>query len=434
MDPFAVSHFSNDALRHDLKTRVASDCRSTAVLLTRIAEFDERTLFLPEGYPSMFTYCLHELHFSEDATYRYINAARTARRFPGVLVALADGRLHLRAVLMLACHLTSGNADELVAAATHKTRAEIEQFLARRFPRPDLPERLRPIPAPPPIPNAAPQQGARLSAQVEPGSPSTGEPAAGLVDQLAPEQVQAAIPDQPVHVEAPLPAAARQLAPEQVESPALRDRMMPLAPGRFGLQSTVDQETHDLLQEAQDLMSHQVRAGEIAPVLKCALKMWVGHLRKQKFAATACPRPAARGSAKATGGDVATATRHIPAAVKRAVRERDGGQCTFVSDAAHRCGARTRLEFDHIEAVARGGKATTENIRLRCRVHNQYTAECTFGAEFMERKRAEAQRAGRRGKDGSVPTAAEAVSRSVPQNPPAPAPGRARSGRFSLRR
>jgi hypothetical protein len=32
-----------------------------------------------------------------------------------------------------------------------------------------------------------------------------------------------------------------------------------------------------------------------------------------------------------------------------------------------------------------------EGLRLRCRAHNQYAAECAFGAEFMRRKREEAQ-------------------------------------------
>src|SRR5207247_6761231 len=84
--------------------------------------------------------------------------------------------------------------------------------------------------------------------------------------------------------------------------------------------------------------------------------------------------------------------RHVPAHVKRAVWERDGGQCTFTSDSGRRCPARTRLEFDHVEAVARGGRASVAGIRLRCRAHNQYGAECTFGAEFMRRKREAARR------------------------------------------
>src|SRR6266850_8549165 len=84
--------------------------------------------------------------------------------------------------------------------------------------------------------------------------------------------------------------------------------------------------------------------------------------------------------------------RHIPANVKRAVWERDQGQCTFTSEAGRRCAARTRLEFDHIVEVARGGEATVAGIRLRCRAHNQYAAECTFGTGFMREKREAAQR------------------------------------------
>ena len=72
--------------------------------------------------------------------------------------------------------------------------------------------------------------------------------------------------------------------------------------------------------------------------------------------------------------------------------ERDGGRCTFVSDSGRRCPARTRLEFDHADPVARGGEATAERMRLRCRAHNQYAAECTFGTAFMDHKRREAQR------------------------------------------
>jgi hypothetical protein len=49
------------------------------------------------------------------------------------------------------------------------------------------------------------------------------------------------------------------------------------------------------------------------------------------------------------------------------------------------------LEFDHREPVVRGGEATAENLHVVCRSHNQYAAERSLGAGFMERKRAEAQ-------------------------------------------
>jgi hypothetical protein len=43
--------------------------------------------------------------------------------------------------------------------------------------------------------------------------------------------------------------------------------------------------------------------------------------------------------------------------------------------------------------VARGGEATIQGIRLRCRAHNQYEAERVFGSGFMAQKREGARRA-----------------------------------------
>ena len=98
----------------------------------------------------MYLYCVHELRLSEEAAFKRIHAARTARGFPALFAALAEGRLHLSGVVMLAPHLTPENADELLAAAADQSKAELEQLLARRFPRPELPERLQAIPPAPP--------------------------------------------------------------------------------------------------------------------------------------------------------------------------------------------------------------------------------------------------------------------------------------------
>jgi len=176
----------------------------------------------------------------------------------------------------------------------------------------------------------------------------------------------------------------------------------PLAPGRYALQLTMSQELHDDLRYAQKLLSHQVPSGEVAQVLHRALKALIGQLEKRKFAATSRPRQQAAtpGGRATTGGGVpdgtATRGRYVPAHVKRTVWERDAGRCTFVSDAGRRCPARTLLEFDHVDEVARGGRATVEGIRLRCRAHNQFGAECAFGAQFMRHKREASQEASTR--------------------------------------
>ena len=115
-----------------------------------------------------------------------------------------------------------------------------------------------------------------------------------------------------------------------------------------------------------------------------ALDALIVQLERAKLAAAARPRRQRRPT---------TSRRHIPAHVKRIVWARDGGQCTFVSMAGRRCSARTRLEFDHVQEVARGGEATVANVCLRCRVHNQLAAESTFGAAFMNHKVEQARHA-----------------------------------------
>ena len=182
----------------------------------------------------------------------------------------------------------------------------------------------------------------------------------------------------------PVPAVlvTNQLVSRPVESSAPRAKLTPLAPERFAIQVTVARTTHDKLRYAQELLGHAVPNGDVAQVLDRALDALIAQLERRRFAATARPR-----TRLGTPRD-----RHVPADVRRKVWHRDGGQCTFVSDKGHRCEARTLLEFDHVTPVARGGTATVDGMRLRCRAHNQFEAECVFGAGFMQEKR-EAARA-----------------------------------------
>jgi len=246
--------------------------------------------------------------------------------------------------LVLAPHLTAESADELLAAAARRTKTQLRLLLAERFPRPDVPTLLEPV-------TSSVAQSALAAQSVTESTTS-----------LAPERVGPDVgPDQTVATGAP----------------SSRARLTPLAPGRFALQVTVDQETHDALRYAQALLGHSVPSGDLSLVLKRAARALVQVLEKQKFANSDRSRPQ-RGAAKG---------RHVPAAVRQAVWERDGGQCTFVSEKGKRCESRTRLEWDHIVPVAHGGQATVAGIRLLCRAHNQFAADRTLGSEFMRGKR-----------------------------------------------
>src|SRR5262245_57084877 len=118
---YQLSHLSDGSLLSGLKALIGRDRETTAELLAHLAEVDQRKLYLPAAYPSMFAYCVGELHLSEDAAAKRIQAARAASRFPIIFEALAGGRLHLSAVCLLAPHLTAENATDLIAAATHRS-------------------------------------------------------------------------------------------------------------------------------------------------------------------------------------------------------------------------------------------------------------------------------------------------------------------------
>ncbi|MFI5370956.1 MAG: HNH endonuclease [Candidatus Eisenbacteria bacterium] len=109
--------------------------------------------------------------------------------------------------------------------------------------------------------------------------------------------------------------------------------------------------------------------------------------------------------------------------MRRRVWQRDQGQCTFVAENGRRCEARTRLEFDHVDPVARGGDPTSDNLRLRCRAHNQYAAERAFGEAFMRGKRenGRARAAERRAPRTAMVNAGPNLARASCTNTDAPA-------------
>ena len=77
----------------------------------------------------------------------------------------------------------------------------------------------------------------------------------------------------------------------------------------------------------------------------------------------------------------------MPAAVRRAVHERDGGRCRYVDEQGRRCTARQGLEFHHRHPFGHGGDHSVGNIALMCALHNSYLAEVDYGREAMERHR-----------------------------------------------
>lgn len=328
---YVLEKLTDDALIARLKLLVAKNNQLTAVLLAHLGEVDARKLFAGHGCSSMHSYCTEVLHFSEGAAYKRIQAARAARKYPALFELVATGALHLSGIAVLAPELTAENHGELFAQASGKSKRAIEELVRARAPKPDLPQMIRKLPCPPP-----------------PALFSAGGLAAPAAALIAPPKP------------APLPVLA------------------PLAQDRFKLQVTVSRELKEKIDTAKALLRHQLPDGDLEAVLGHAVDALLEKLMRKKFAAT--PKP------KSEPGQSEKRTRHIPAAVKRRVAERDGLQCTFVSADGRRCTERGFLEFDHAQPYAKRGAHTVENLRLRCRSHNAYHAELEYGVDHMRKK------------------------------------------------
>ena len=381
----ALATVPDDELLERLGALVQGARRTEADLLAHIGEVDRRRLYARAAAPSMFVYCTDVLHLSESEAYLRIAATRAARRHPQLLVMLGDGRLHLSAIAKLAPHLTPENCDALLHRATHASKRRIEELVAEIAPRPDVPSLLRRLPERD-VRRPAPDQWPSTQPAVTPQPEGVAAAGIRLRDgaELRPDGVAA-----PVSARAAAEALepALSLAPSRVDPlepsrAATRPVMEPLAPSRYKVQFTATADLRDKLERLQALLLAELPDADLAAVIDRAVTQTLQRLEARRYARTRSPRAAAAGAAPASatsGRQIPPAGRHIPAAVRRAVFQRDGGRCHYRDDAGRRCPERHRLEYHHVHPFAMGGGHTADNVRLMCRTHNLYLAEHDFG-------------------------------------------------------
>jgi len=337
----------------DLLARIgvlASKEREASVdLVAHLAVLDVRpSLFASQGCGSLFSYCTERLRLSEDAACNRIDAARACRSFPVILDHLASGAMSLTSVRLLRRHLTPENHEAVLARACGRSRREIEALVAELAPRPDVPSSVRKLPTVTPAPAPTPMPATTL-----------------------PTRVEAAIVAPP---EPPPPFTPPPVVPSR------RPIIETTSPERYRVQFTIGKESHEKLRRVQALLRREIPNGDPGAIFDRALTLLLEKVERTKLGAAKKARPAA--IRPGTDGQLRTPvvpTRDIPRQVQRAVCQRDGGQCAFVSRDGRRCTERTFLEFHHILPYAKGGLSTVENVSLRCRRHNQYEGELVFG-------------------------------------------------------
>jgi hypothetical protein len=331
------TQLTDEQLVEALKHCARHERHATASLVAHLAEMDARDIHLREGFPSLFAYCRQVLALSESAAYKRIEVARAARRIPAILEGLADGTLSLSTARLLAPHLTPDNQAELIAIAAGSGKRAVEELIALRFPRPDVAPLVRKLPT------------ARV-----------GEPGPAVISAVPFERGTSPVPSEPASSPVPRARAAASAQPLSI----------PLAADRYQIRFTASAATWSKLCTARELLRHTVPSGDPGEIVDRALTALIAEIARKKCGeaktAARSPRPSASSS------------RHVPAAVKRAVWVRDRGRCAYVSRGGRRCGETGFLEFHHVRPFAVGGPATLANIELRCRAHNAYESRVFF--------------------------------------------------------
>ncbi|AKU95583.1 hypothetical protein AKJ09_02247 [Labilithrix luteola] len=321
---------SNEEILVELKSFVGAESRSLARLIVYLVEIEERRLHLELACSSMFDFCTRRLGFSEGEAFRRLTAARLVRRLPVLLDAIASGRIHLSSLVLLRDLLTETNVDEILAAASGKTKREVEELLARMAPKPDVMPSIRRLPD--------------RSASGRHGSSRTVSP----LPQTTPPSLQ----------------------------------LKPIAESRYRVQLTANESLRDKLELARALMSHRNPSGDLAEIIEQAVDLLIEKLSKEKLGTSSRAR---RSKSSAKHG-------YVTRAARREAFERDGMQCSFVGENGERCPARCFLEVDHVTPLALGGSGQAENLRVLCRAHNRDAAERVFGHAYVEDRTRERRR------------------------------------------
>jgi hypothetical protein len=157
---------------------------------------------------------------------------------------------HFAAICLLRDYLTADNHRELLVEASYKTKVQVQELLARRFPRPDVSSFVRKLPDAP---------AANRTVAVAPSLQDTAQRAAKI--------------------------PATRLLP----TPG-RARIEPTSEARYRIQLNASSSLKEKLELFQGLVSHAIPSGDVAAALERALDLAIEQVQKQRLAKTDTPR------------------------------------------------------------------------------------------------------------------------------------------------
>lgn len=153
------------------------------------------------------------------------------------------------------------------------------------------------------------------------------------------------------------------------------DEIRPLNETHFQMRSTLKKDLVEKMIYLKSLISHEYINPSHEELLTLAFDALIEKIEKKKGInqkISAIQKQASKRTSRPKQSFTDRSSRYIPRDVKRFVLKRAQNQCEHVHINGERCPSRFQLQFDHIIAFSKGGKATLENMQLLCRVHNAF--------------------------------------------------------------
>jgi hypothetical protein len=160
------------------------------------------------------------------------------------------------------------------------------------------------------------------------------------------------------------------LSLSQTPEAHLQEKIKPVSPTLSEVRFYADDELLQDLENLKGLLAHAFPDLTIAELVrylaKLGLKKHDPAQQEVREKATPAPNESAR---------------YVSRPIARQVWKRDLSRCTWmVPKTGRKCGSTYRLQMDHRQPYALGGKTNLQNLRLLCFHHNQFEAEKAFGA------------------------------------------------------
>ena len=319
-----LSKVSDQKLLENFSQVVSQEREAIAVVVAHLSEIDKRELYAKEGFSSLFSYCVKKFHYSEQAIYRRIQAARLSQEFPEILDLLETGAIHLTTMTLISPYVKEENKEILLQGVQRKSKQEIETFLASLFPMTrSIPDKIRRLP----LPKRETPAQERVSTE---------------------------------------PIASSNQNDSLAQNLSLFDQK-----GEVAQKGTIASDSSNGALEAKRKVRIEFSADE-----SVAIKI---EKREKKGGASRKEEPTLRHNKL---GKIQT--RYIPANIRFQVWKRDGGQCRYQEADGRRCQERGGLEIDHVFPWSLGGDSRLQNLRLLCRTHNGWRNRFSQGQRKMQ--------------------------------------------------